>query len=65
MVGSGDHPPTVQAEAVRLRLTKLIDLELAKYRKLSGPRLQQLDALIRSHGIPSLAVPKKEPAKGK
>jgi len=57
VVGRGNHRPTDGAQAVRLRLTRLIDLELEKYRKLTGPRLEALDALVRSHGIPALAPP--------
>ncbi|MDF2156944.1 glycosyl hydrolase [Algoriphagus sp. CAU 1675] len=42
VVGSGDYPPTYQSEQVRGEITELIDVQLAKFKKLEQEQISKV-----------------------
>jgi hypothetical protein len=50
----GDFPPTDQAEAVFEELSLELERELVSLRTLLGPRLEELNTMIREQGIPMI-----------
>ena len=50
----GDFPPTDQAELVFEELSQELERELVSLRTLLGPRLEELNTMIRERGIPMI-----------
>lgn len=60
--GTGDFPPTQQAEQVRVELSKQIDDELNKLDALIDSNVSTINEMIKERGIEMVMV-KKEPTK--
>jgi hypothetical protein len=61
-VSAGDYRPTDQAEQVAQELTKQIDDQLAKLRKVLEEDLASFNELLAKKKVPGVF---REPAKGK
>ncbi len=60
--GTGDYPPTQQAEQVRVELSKQIDDELNKLNTLIDNNVPAINEMIKEKGIEIIMI-KKEPTK--
>lgn len=60
--GTGDYPPTQQAEQVRVELSKQIDDELNKLNTLIDNNVPTINEMIKEKGIEIIMI-KKEPTK--
>jgi hypothetical protein len=60
--GTGDFPPTQQAEQVRVELSNQIDGELKKLDALIDSNVSTINEMIKEKGIEMVMI-KKEPAK--
>jgi photosystem II stability/assembly factor-like uncharacterized protein len=61
LVGIGDSRPPVQAYAVKEEISKLIDDELADYRRIMGQEIPKFNQLIREQQIDLITGPKAKP----
>ncbi|WP_367390112.1 glycosyl hydrolase [Lewinella sp. LCG006] len=61
LVGIGDSRPTAQAYAVKEEISKLIDDELADYRRIMGQEIPKFNQLIREQQIDLITGPKAKP----
>lgn len=61
LAGIGDSRPTAQAYAVKEELSKLIDEELADYRRIMSQEIPKFNQLIRENQIDLITGPKAKP----
>ena len=61
LVGIGDSRPTAPAYAVKEEISKLIDDELADYRRIMGQEIPKFNQLIREQQIDLITGPKAKP----
>ena len=56
VVGSADARPTKQAYAVFVELSKNMDIEIDKYRKILGSEVPQFNSLVKGLDIPAITI---------